>query len=122
MLKRAFGQDAVAVRVNAAGQGDFFQVHVDRRLADPSGVKRFLNFAFYRRFGLDPQPRFVEVHPGGGAVGIRLSRFDDLPQVMAELATTPGDTICHRIRSGRLVGGSRGLCAPGAVRADRIAR
>lgn len=30
MLKRAFGADAVATRVNAAGQGDFFQVHLDR--------------------------------------------------------------------------------------------
>jgi threonine dehydrogenase-like Zn-dependent dehydrogenase len=26
------------------------------------------------------------------------SAFDDLPQVMAALATTPGDTLCHRIR------------------------
>lgn len=30
MLKRAFGREAVAVRVNAAGQGDYFQVHVDK--------------------------------------------------------------------------------------------
>lgn len=26
------------------------------------------------------------------------SSFDDLPQVMARLAATPGDTLCHRIR------------------------
>ena len=26
------------------------------------------------------------------------SRFDELPSVMATLATTPGDTLCHRIR------------------------
>jgi 2-desacetyl-2-hydroxyethyl bacteriochlorophyllide A dehydrogenase len=26
------------------------------------------------------------------------SRFDDLPEAMAELATNPGDTLCHRIR------------------------
>lgn len=26
------------------------------------------------------------------------SAFDDLPAVMAQLATTPGDTLCHRIR------------------------
>jgi 2-desacetyl-2-hydroxyethyl bacteriochlorophyllide A dehydrogenase len=26
------------------------------------------------------------------------SRFDDLPEVMSDLATRPGDTICHRIR------------------------
>jgi threonine dehydrogenase-like Zn-dependent dehydrogenase len=26
------------------------------------------------------------------------SRFDDLPEVMARLATTPGDELCHRIR------------------------
>ena len=29
MLKRAFGNDHVAVRVNGAGQGDYFQVHID---------------------------------------------------------------------------------------------
>jgi len=26
------------------------------------------------------------------------SAFDDLPAVMARLAATPGDTLCHRIR------------------------
>jgi threonine dehydrogenase-like Zn-dependent dehydrogenase len=26
------------------------------------------------------------------------SAFDDLPEVMARLATEPGDTLCHRIR------------------------
>ncbi|MEZ5288254.1 MAG: hypothetical protein R2712_26330 [Vicinamibacterales bacterium] len=26
------------------------------------------------------------------------SAFDDLPAVMATLARTPGDTLCHRIR------------------------
>ena len=85
MLKRAFGDDAVAVRVNAAGQGDFFQVHVDVQKADPEDVKRFLNHAFYRRFGLQPQPRYVEVHPGGGAAGIRLSRFDAVAQLVRRL-------------------------------------
>jgi len=85
MLKRAFGASAVAVRVNAAGQGDFFQVHVDRELADPEEIKRFLNIAFYRRFGLNPHPRYVEVHSGGGASGLRLSRFDALPQLVRQL-------------------------------------
>lgn len=85
MLKRAFGASAVAVRVNAAGQGDFFQVHVDRQQASPVEVKQFLDRAFYRRFGLQPQPRYVEVHPGGGAVGVRLSRFDALPQLIRRL-------------------------------------
>jgi hypothetical protein len=87
MLKRTFGDNAVAVRVNAAGQGDFFQVHVDRQQANPDDVKRFLNFAFYRRFGLDPRPRFVDVHPGGGASGVRLSRFDTLPQLIQRLSS-----------------------------------
>lgn len=82
MLKRAFGNDAVAVRVNAAGQGDFFQVHVDSCAADPADVKGFLRAAFYRRFGLAPEPEFVEVHPGGGAVGIRLNRYAALPQLV----------------------------------------
>jgi hypothetical protein len=26
------------------------------------------------------------------------SRFDDLPAVMASLASSPGDALCHRIR------------------------
>jgi len=28
------------------------------------------------------------------------SRFEDLPEVMAKLASDPGDTLCHRIRYG----------------------
>jgi bifunctional UDP-N-acetylglucosamine pyrophosphorylase/glucosamine-1-phosphate N-acetyltransferase len=82
MLQRSFGRDAVAVRVNAAGQGDYFQVHVDTHKASPSDVKGFLRSAFYRRFGLSPEPEFVELHPGGGAVGVRLSRYDALPQLI----------------------------------------
>jgi hypothetical protein len=89
MLKRAFGREATAVRVNAAGQGDYFQVHVDLRKAAPAEVKRFLRAAFYRRFGLAPTPEFVEVHPGGGAAGVRLSRFDYLPQLIQKLKTAP---------------------------------
>ncbi len=85
MLKRAFGRDAVAVRVNAAGQGDYFQVHVDKRAAAPAEIKQFLRAAFYRRFGLKPSPEFVEVHPGGGAAGVRLSRFDLLPLLAQRL-------------------------------------
>jgi len=75
----------VAVRVNAAGQGDYFQVHVDTRLVSPEEVKRFIRLAFYRRFGLAPRPEFVELHPGGGAVGARLSRYDALPQLVQRL-------------------------------------
>ncbi|MBN1513147.1 MAG: NTP transferase domain-containing protein [Phycisphaerae bacterium] len=85
MLKRAFGCDAVAVRVNAAGQGDYFQVHVDAQRAAPDDVKQFIRAAFYRRFGLAPVPEFVELHPGGGAVGLRLSRYDVLPQLIRHL-------------------------------------
>jgi hypothetical protein len=85
MLKRAFGREAVAVRVNAAGQGDYFQVHVDKHTASPSDVKQFLRAAFYRRFGLSPTPEFVEVHPGGGAAGVRLNRYDALPQLVQRL-------------------------------------
>ena len=85
MLKRAFGDDAIAVRVNAAGQGDFFQVHVDTRKAAPQDVKRFLRAAFYRRFGIQPEPDFVEMHAGGGAAGVRLSRFDALAPLVERL-------------------------------------
>jgi hypothetical protein len=85
MLKRAFGRDAVAVRVNAAGQGDYFQVHVDTHKTGVDDVRQFLRAAFYRRFGLSPEPEFVEVHPGGGAVGVRLNRYDTLSHLVQRL-------------------------------------
>jgi CTP:molybdopterin cytidylyltransferase MocA len=85
MLKRAFGSDTVAVRVNAAGQGDFFQVHVDTRKVSDAEVKQFLSAAFYRRFGLSPETEFVEIHPGGGAVGVRLNRYTDLAHLVQKL-------------------------------------
>lgn len=85
MLKKAFGNDSVAVRINAAGQGDYFQVHVDISKADPDKVKQFIRKAFYRRFGFKPSPDFVDVSSGGGASGVRLSRFDLLPQLMMQL-------------------------------------
>lgn len=85
MLQRAFGEDAVAVRVNAAGQGDFFQVHIDKQKAEPDDVKQFLRAAFYQRFGLTPVTEFVEPYSGGGAVGVRLSRYDILPNVIRRL-------------------------------------
>ncbi len=85
MLKRAFGSDAVAVRVNAAGQGDYFQVHIDKLKANPSDVKKFIQQAFFRRFGILHDEEFVEIHPGGGAVGLRLSRYDALPMLIQRL-------------------------------------
>jgi hypothetical protein len=85
MLKKSFGADAVAVRVNAAGQGDYFQVHIDTQKADPRDVKRFIRSAFYRRFGLKPDQEFVDIHSGGGASGVRLSRYDALPQLVQQL-------------------------------------
>jgi len=87
MLKKAFGKDAVAVRVNAAGQGDYFQVHLDTNKAKPEDVKRFIRLAFYRRFGLVPDQEFVEIHPGGGALGVRLSRYDTLQLLVQRLQT-----------------------------------
>lgn len=93
MLKRAFGDDAVAVRVNAAGQGDYFQLHVDAHKVKVSDVKQFIRMAFYRRFDLTPATDFVELHPGGGALGLRLNRYDYLPQLIGQLhlllKTTP---------------------------------
>ncbi len=96
MLKRAFGSDAVALRVNAAGQGDYFQVHLDARRADPGAVKAFLDRAFYARFGLTPERRYVEPYPGGGAAGVRLDRLDLLPQLITalEACRTAGDGAC----------------------------
>jgi hypothetical protein len=85
MLKRAFGREAVAVRVNAAGQGDFFQVHVDTQRIHIEEVKQFIRSAFYRRFCLLPEQEFVETHTGGGAIGVRLERFDQLPALIRVL-------------------------------------
>jgi hypothetical protein len=85
MLKRAFGESSVAVRVNAAGQGDYFQVHIDTSVVDVGEVKRFIQRAVYHRFGLTPAQPFVDPHPGSGAVGVRLERFDRLPELVREL-------------------------------------
>jgi len=87
MLKKAFGDDAVAVRVNAAGQGDYFQVHIDKQKVNPEDVKQFLRKAFYQRFSLKPEQDFVEIHPGGGAIGLKLNRFDNIPQLIQLLQT-----------------------------------
>ena len=85
MLKRAFGKDSVAVRVNAAGQGDYFQIHIDTHKADPRDIKQFIRLAFYRRFGLTPVNEFVEIHSGGSAAGIRLNRFGSIPLLAQRL-------------------------------------
>jgi hypothetical protein len=85
MLKRAFGVSAVATRVNGAGQGDYFQVHVDTHQADVEEVKNFIRKAIYHRFELDPAQDFVEPNPGGGAVGLRLPRYADLLSLVSEL-------------------------------------
>ncbi len=94
MLKRAFGPDAVAVRVNAAGQGDYFQLHVDTRNAGIADVKQFVRSAFYRRFDLTPATEFVELNTGGGAVGVRLSRYDSLARLIGQLqlSQSPNET------------------------------
>ena len=85
MLKRAFGNDAIAVRVNAAGQGDYFQVHLDTSKTSTDDVKQFIRKAFYRRFGLSPLSSFVHIHSGGSAAGVRISRFDSLPLLTRRL-------------------------------------
>ena len=51
----------------------------------PAEVKAFLRAAFYRRFGIAPDPEFVEIHPGGGAVGVRVGRYDALPRLVERL-------------------------------------
>jgi CTP:molybdopterin cytidylyltransferase MocA len=85
MLKRAFGDSAVAVRVNGAGQGDYFQVHVDTQRAAVEEVKGFIRQAIYRRFDLAPKQAFVEPHPGGGAVGVQLAQYDQMPELVQTL-------------------------------------
>jgi bifunctional UDP-N-acetylglucosamine pyrophosphorylase/glucosamine-1-phosphate N-acetyltransferase len=89
MLKRAFGNDTIAVRVNAAGQGDFFQVHIDGTRAQRDEIKEFVRRAFYRRFGLAPELDFVEPHPGGGAIGLRLDQFSQAPELANACRSAP---------------------------------
>ena len=111
MLKRAFGTNTVAVRVNAAGQGDFFQVHVDTEQVDAEDVKQFIRLAFYRRFGLTPDQEFVEPHPGGGAAGVRLKRFDDLTDLIRALRS--------RVRAAN-ANGMDPQVAPKAALAEKV--
>jgi hypothetical protein len=59
------------------------------RLAAPDVVKAFIRRAFYERFGLAPRPEFVQPRPGGGAVGVRLDRLDQLPGLIARLEALP---------------------------------
>ena len=60
-------------------------LHVDTTKARVEAVKDFMSRAFYQRFGLKPEQPFVETHPGGGAVGIRLDRFDQIPDLVRAL-------------------------------------
>jgi hypothetical protein len=81
MLKRAFGDNAVAVRINAAGQGDYFQIHFDVSRAMASDIKHFMDQAIYRRFGLNPEYKFVDVYSGGPAIGIGLAQLSQIGEV-----------------------------------------
>lgn len=84
------------MRVNAAGQGGYFQVHVDTQQVSPVAIKAFISKAFYQRFGSAPSPAFVEPHPGGGAIGLRLSRYDMLPQLIRRLPQLPAASTLSR--------------------------
>lgn len=86
MLKRAFGENAVAVRVNAAGQGDYFQVHIDTEKVSSEEVRNFLRQAYYERFQIVREKEFIETYPGGGAAAVRLTRFSLLPQLIETLS------------------------------------
>jgi hypothetical protein len=60
-------------------------VHVDTSRAGVEEVEEFIRVAFYRRFSLSPEQEFVETNPGGGAVGVRLARFEQLPELIRAL-------------------------------------
>jgi len=90
MLKRAFGASAIAVRINAAGQGDYFQIHYDESRVTASDIEHFMDRAIYERFGLNPEYKFVDVHPGGPAVGIRLARLNAMKDVAAGIREVVG--------------------------------
>lgn len=76
LLKRRFGDNAVALRVNAAGQGDYVQVHYDVEMVAGDVLKAFMGRAFSERFGLPPPEDYIETCSGGGAIGLRLEAAD----------------------------------------------
>ena len=90
MLKRAFGNHAVAVRINAAGQGDYFQVHFDVSKMVAADIKHFMDRAVYQRFGIEPEFKFVDVYPGGPAVGVGLARLSEMREVTAAIRREVG--------------------------------
>jgi hypothetical protein len=51
-----------------------------------------VQLAFYDRFGLTTTQPFVDPHPGGGAAGVRLERFDRLPELIARLRQLGSDS------------------------------
>lgn len=85
MLKRAFGDSNIAVRINGAGQGDFFQIHIDGRKVDPKEVEDFMGKAVFERFGIDPEQKFVKVHSGGPALGLGFEKLDQMPEMADHL-------------------------------------
>ena len=73
--------------INALQKDNYEYILGARIKNETEEVKEFLRIAFYKRFGLDKDMDFVEVHPGGGALGLRLSRYDSLPQLINSLKT-----------------------------------
>jgi hypothetical protein len=63
-------------------------------------VKNFLRRAYYRRFDLTPDPEFVETHPGGGAVGVRLTRYASLPELIRRLEAASPTPKAPRASAG----------------------
>ena len=70
---------------------EFVELFLETSVSDLEEVKQFVRMAFYRRFGLSPDPEFVELRPGGGALGVRLTRYDCLPQLIGQLHLLPAN-------------------------------
>jgi len=88
MLKKVFdpeNEGLIAVRINAAGQGDYFQVHMDTTKVKPEEVRAFMEKNIYRRFDLTPEQNFTEVYPGGPAAGVKVDRLARVEQLSTEL-------------------------------------
>ena len=62
-----------------------FSVSWPRVIPDGDEAINADGLAFYRRFALSPAEDFVEPHPGGGAVGVRLHRYDKLTELIGTL-------------------------------------
>ena len=88
-----YGRQAVTLPLGAA----FHSQRLTIKSSQVGAVARLQRDRYDRRQRMELSLSLLE-DPALDALITGESNFDDLPQVMAHLAATPGDTICHRIK------------------------